>query len=201
MQQQQQADGEGQAEPEAEQVPLPELLQRLERRLCLPRAADLASHLTATLGMLAGASGEAQAQLAPAAASLAPLLRLLLCTLRQLGLQYLAVHKATAKLCYIAASLFAGLVQEGFCMPKGQEGEAEEGAEGKTTDGTGLGEGDTTGAKDISNEVSTLSKQYGGVKQMSSSRVLSSFQPTRVRLSVRKDATAQIVACGLRCLL
>ncbi len=32
-------------------------------------------------------------------------------------------------------------------------GEAEEGGEGKTTEGTGLGEGDTTGAKDISNEV------------------------------------------------
>ena len=32
-------------------------------------------------------------------------------------------------------------------------GEAEEGGEGKVTEGTGLGEGDTTGAKDISNEV------------------------------------------------
>lgn len=32
-------------------------------------------------------------------------------------------------------------------------GEAEEGGDGKTIDGTGLGEGDTTGAKDISNEV------------------------------------------------
>lgn len=32
-------------------------------------------------------------------------------------------------------------------------GEAEDGGEGKVTEGTGLGEGDTTGAKDISNEV------------------------------------------------
>jgi hypothetical protein len=38
-----------------------------------------------------------------------------------------------------------------LCVPAA--GEAEEGGEGKVTEGTGLGEGDTTGAKDISNEV------------------------------------------------
>jgi hypothetical protein len=32
-------------------------------------------------------------------------------------------------------------------------GEAEEGGEGKVSEGTGLGEGDTTDAKDISKEV------------------------------------------------
>ena len=43
--------------------------------------------------------------------------------LRQLALQYMALHRATAKLCYVCTSLFSGLVQEGFCMPSGVDGE------------------------------------------------------------------------------
>jgi hypothetical protein len=148
------------ADGEAEQVPLPELLQQLEQRLCLPKAADLAAHTAALLSTLAAASNAPPGaaarrqleQLGAAAGGLAPLLGLLLCALRQLGLQYLSVHKAAAKLCHISASLFAGLVQEGFCMPEGGEGEAE-GGEGRAAEGTGLGDGDTSGAKDISNEV------------------------------------------------
>ena len=123
------ADGQDE-EQEAEQLPLPSLLQQLEQRLCLPKAAELASHAGSVLAAVAaasnlprsGAAEAAQQQLAAAAAGLAPLLGLLLAALRQLGLQYLALHKAAAKLCYICASLFAGLVQEGFCMPEGTEG-------------------------------------------------------------------------------
>lgn len=114
------------AEAQAEQQPLPELLQQLEGQLGLHRAAELRSHVAAALAALAAISDAAPAseaaEAATAAGGLAPLLGLLLCALRQLGLQYLAVHKAAAKLCYISASLFAGLVQEGFCMPEGTEG-------------------------------------------------------------------------------
>ncbi len=130
------APAEGQdKQQEAEQPPLlPVVLQQLEQRLCLPKAAELANHSGSVLAGVAAASnlprGEAaavvQQQLSAAAAGLAPLLGLLLASLRQLGLQYLALHKAAAKLCYICASLFAGLVQEGFCMPEGTEGAARE---------------------------------------------------------------------------
>lgn len=202
------AGAEQQDQQEAEQQPLPELLQQLEGQLGLRRVAELQAHVAAALAALAAVSDEAPApdtaEAAIAAAGLAPMLGLLLSALRQLGLQYLAVHKAAAKLCYISASLFAGLAQEGFCMPEGTQGgragsrgpglavlpcrrgslpsclplispvrvlglccsartpaptpvspagEAEEDGEGKVTEGTGLGEGDTTGAKDISNEV------------------------------------------------
>ncbi|KAL4440107.1 hypothetical protein ABPG75_003108 [Micractinium tetrahymenae] len=159
--------GEGQQveEAEAEQQPLPELLQQLEGQLGLHRVEELRSHIAGALAAVAAASDTAPAlaaaEAATAAAGLAPLLGLLLCALRQLGLQYLAVHKAASKLCYISASLFAGLVQEGFCMPEGAEGEAEEGGEGKVTEGTGLGEGDTTGAKDISNELEDQDQLLG----------------------------------------
>lgn len=128
------AGGEGEEQAEPEQSPLPALLQQLEQQLCLHKAAELGSHTAAALAAVAAASNlppiaaaeEQQRQVAAAAAGLAPLLGLLLCALRQLGLQYLAVHKASAKLCYITASLFAGLVQEGFCMPEGTEGEGRE---------------------------------------------------------------------------
>jgi midasin len=125
------AEGEQQQEEEAqEQPPLPALLQQLEQQLCLHKAAELSSHTASVLAAVAAASNlppgdaaaEQQRALAGLAAGLAPLLGLLLCALRQLALQYLAVHKSISKLCYITASLFAGLVQEGFCMPEGTEG-------------------------------------------------------------------------------
>lgn len=244
------ADGQAEQE-EAEQPPLPALLQQLEQRLCLPKAAELASHAGAVLAAVAAASNlprsEAaaaqQQQLAAAAAGLAPLLGLLLAALRQLGLQYLALHKAAAKLCYICASLFAGLVQEGFCMPEGTEGaaqapdvwlctvalalvhrlmiddaahgsflpqyhhlpcaadaaspnagEAEEGGEGKTTEGTGLGEGDTTGAKDISNEVG--GGLQGGVGGVAGGRLC---QPAATRPCVGCDDGMRIFHHTLPC--
>ena len=34
---------------------------------------------------------------------------------RQLGLQFLTLHKAVAKLGYIVTSLLSGVMQEGFC--------------------------------------------------------------------------------------
>ena len=138
QQQQQQLQQEGEemeveAEADVQQVPLPQLLLQLEAALCLHKTAELGGHAAQVLRTVAAASNQAQGagasqQVAAAAAGVAPLLGLLLSALRQLGLQYLAVHKAVAKLCYITASLFSGLVQEGFCMPEGTEGEYSTGA-------------------------------------------------------------------------
>jgi hypothetical protein len=90
------------------------------------RVEELCSHATSALGLLAASasasppdSGQA-ARLAAALCLLGPMLRMLRGALCQLSLQYLAAHKATAKLAYVASSLFAGLVQEGFCMPEGE---------------------------------------------------------------------------------
>ena len=46
---------------------------------------------------------------------LQPLVSGVAATLRQVGLQYLALHKAVAKLGYIVTSLLSGVMQEGFC--------------------------------------------------------------------------------------
>ena len=113
--------GEGE-DPLAAQ-PIPALLQSLERRLGLARVEEACAHASAALAALAAAADAAPQQaaaLAGAAALLGPMLRMLRGALCQLGLQYLAAHKAAAKLGYVCASLFAGLVQEGFCMPEGE---------------------------------------------------------------------------------
>lgn len=113
--------GEDAEEEEGPAVqPIPTLLDSLERRMGAARVEEVCSHLAAALGALAAAPPAASSRLAAALAALAPMLRMLRGVLCQLGLQYLAAHKASAKLGYVAASLFAGLVQEGFCMPQGE---------------------------------------------------------------------------------
>jgi len=55
---------------------------------------------------------------------------------RQLGLQYLTLHKAVAKLGYIVTSLLSGVMQEGFCTATESE-ETEAGGRGFTGCSTG----------------------------------------------------------------
>ena len=57
---------------------------------------------------------------------LQPLLAGVTGSFRQLSLQLLSLHKATAKLGYIVTSLLSGVMQEGFCTAN----ESEEGAAG-----------------------------------------------------------------------
>ena len=52
---------------------------------------------------------------------LAPLLSEMALAHRRLALQYLGLHKATAKLGYVATSLLAGVVAAGFCTADAQE--------------------------------------------------------------------------------
>ena len=61
------------------------------------------------------------------------------CTaLESLAVQYLCLHKGTAKLGFIATSIFAGLLQEGFCTTEEGEGkEAQPGGEGKFQEAEG----------------------------------------------------------------
>ncbi|KAL0028971.1 hypothetical protein WJX77_009058 [Trebouxia sp. C0004] len=80
---------------------------------------------------------------------------------RQLGLQYLTLHKAVAKLGYIATSLLSGVMQEGFCTAtQSEETEAGEGAGTfKEHEGTGMGEGE--GAKDVSDKIENEDQLQG----------------------------------------
>ncbi|GAB4814208.1 hypothetical protein N2152v2_001254 [Parachlorella kessleri] len=155
-------EGDDLEEPLPPAQPIPELLQTLERRMGLPRLQELCTHTTSALSQLAAAAAGSPlaAKLASTLCLLGPMLSMLQGSLCQLGLQYLAAHKATAKLAYVAASLFAGLVQEGFCMPEAEAGEGE-GGEGKMGEGTGLGEGDTRGAKDISDQLEDQDQLLG----------------------------------------
>ena len=68
--------------------------------------------------------------MARAAARVAPLLVLAAGALQRLAAaQLLPLHKATAKLGYVAGSIFVGLLEEGFCTAE-EEGDAEGGADG-----------------------------------------------------------------------
>lgn len=89
--------------------------------------------------------------------ALAPALRLVAAALQHWSLRCLSLHKSLLKLSYICTSVFATLCAEGYCMPQGEgaEGEGQDDGKGewKETQGTGLGEGDTKGAKDISDQL------------------------------------------------
>ena len=76
---------------------------------------------------LHGCTGAAAKQ----AAATAPLLRVAAGALQQLAVQYMPLHKATAKLGYVASSLFVGLLEEGFCTAEDSTEEAV-GGEGGT---------------------------------------------------------------------
>lgn len=63
---------------------------------------------------------------------------------------FLLRRRASTKLAYISSSIFATLLEEGFCAPE-EGAEGKEGGDGpgewKEVEGTGMGEGDTRGAK------------------------------------------------------
>lgn len=107
---------------------LPKALDELNRRMGLDRAMQLVHHGSDAFAALAAlADSHDPAMLSAGAAvvhAAAPLLRLMHAALWQLGARYLALHLATSKLGYIASSLFAGVVQEGFCMPDAGGGES-----------------------------------------------------------------------------
>ena len=66
-------------------------------------------------------------------------------------LHLLSLHRAMSKLSLISISIFCSLVEHGFCTA--DDGDEESQDVDQTKDGTGLGDGNTKGAKDISNQL------------------------------------------------
>ena len=89
------------------------------------------SHLSSCHVRSAGAA-------ARQAAGVAPPLRVVAGALQRLGAALLPLHKATAKLSYVAGSLFVGLLEEGFCTAEdsAEEAAAGEGGTFKEAEGT-----------------------------------------------------------------
>ncbi len=67
---------------------------------CLTMTVHVGAHVGNMLGMLS---------------MVQPLVSGVAAAFRQLGLQFLTLHKAVAKLGYIVTSLLSGVMQEGFC--------------------------------------------------------------------------------------
>ncbi|GAA5984033.1 hypothetical protein JCM10908_006021 [Rhodotorula pacifica] len=70
-------------------------------------------------------------------------------------------HKSYLKLSHVLASILKELAAEGFCRPAESDGKngAEDAADGKTSEGTGMAEG--SGAKNVSNEIEDESQLEG----------------------------------------
>lgn len=73
---------------------------------------------------------------------------------------FLEWHKASLKLAHILASVIKELSASGFCKPSDDDGSGgDAGADGKTTDGTGMADGQ--GAKNVSSEIEDESQVEG----------------------------------------
>lgn len=136
---------------------LPAAMESTSKTLGVAYLTNIADHATTALSFLAGLADSGDSSKIESGAAMltavVPMLRLLRAAVWQAAARCLALHRSMAKLTYITSALFAGIMEQGFCMPEGgEEGEAEEG-DAKLTQGTGLGEGDTTDAKDISDEL------------------------------------------------
>ncbi|KAJ9508815.1 hypothetical protein QJQ45_028121 [Haematococcus lacustris] len=98
-------------------------------------------------------------------AGLAPLMALVAFVLQQRAGQWLQLHRATTKLAYITITIFGNLLLDGYCAPQGEEGAGAEGGDGpgefKEVAGTGMGEGDTRGAKDVSDKITDEDQLLG----------------------------------------
>ncbi|KAK9767839.1 AAA ATPase midasin [Basidiobolus ranarum] len=65
--------------------------------------------------------------------------------------EFLVHHKALNKLCMVVCNTFLTLFTKGYCIPEVQSEEQE--MDDGDAQGTGVGEGDTSGAQDVSNEI------------------------------------------------
>ncbi|KAK4056723.1 AAA ATPase midasin [Microbotryomycetes sp. JL221] len=73
---------------------------------------------------------------------------------------FLAWHKASLKLSHVLVSIVLELSSSGFCKPTDSSGQGDEqAADGKTSDGTGMADGQ--GAKNVSNEIEDESQIEG----------------------------------------
>ena len=111
----QQADGDGNSRVAALQVTA-SVAPWTSRSTACAIGITLGGHLAVYLSLVEFVLRCLQAE-ALALATVAPLLELAAAGLQRVVLRLLALHRATAKLGYIATSLLAGVVQEGFCTP------------------------------------------------------------------------------------
>jgi hypothetical protein len=119
--------GEGEAAPGQQQAcTIVEEMARLEAAAGGVRLAAAAAAVEALLRRLAAESGSCGAattrSMAAALCALRPMLGMARGALQRVGLAYLPLARATAKLGYVAASLLAGVVQEGFCTAEESKG-------------------------------------------------------------------------------
>ncbi|KAL0049173.1 hypothetical protein WJX82_008148 [Trebouxia sp. C0006] len=140
---------------------------QLESKMNSKRIEQMCHQLSGLLGLVV----QMQAIQGPAGAHIQNMLGMLsmvqplvsgvAAAFRQLGLQFLTLHKAVAKLGYIVTSLLSGVMQEGFCTAtESEESEAGEGAGTfKEHEGTGMGEGE--GAKDVSDKIENEDQLQG----------------------------------------
>lgn len=120
---------------------IPQLMARIEGRAALRQLSDCRNAMEQLLSHLAeiGAAEPIPraAAMAAQAASVARLLDVTIGALQHVAARYLALHKATAKLSYVASSLFVGLLEEGFCTAEESQEEAVGGEGGKFQDAEG----------------------------------------------------------------
>jgi len=148
---------------------LPAVMHQASERMGICRLKTLVEHIAAAMEAFAKLvdTGDAATTKDGAVllASMSDMLSILRAATWQLASRSLALHRSVCKLAYITSSLFVGVVEEGFCIPEGgEEGEPQEGDE-KITRGTGLGEGDTRGAKDISDELENEDQLLGAAQK------------------------------------
>lgn len=126
---------------------LPEMLEQVDS---LTRSAHL---------ILSNPSASTQASAAILLHRVSPFLRLFAELIRRHLTSFLQWHKGTLKLSYILASVVKELSAEGFCRPSEDDGKGGEQADGKTSDGTGMADGQ--GAKNVSKEIEEESQVEG----------------------------------------
>lgn len=126
---------------------LPEMLEQVD---AFARSAHL---------ILSNPSAATQASAAVLLHRVAPFLRLFAELVSRHLASFLQWHKSTLKLSYVLASIVKELSAEGFCRPSEDDGKGGEQADGKTSDGTGMADGQ--GAKNVSKEIEEESQVEG----------------------------------------
>lgn len=126
---------------------IPVLINEIRGSLAMPNLTRVQNSMLSCLQMLAGSDRHQEKDMMSNAL---PILASIMEKLRNTILYLLVAHRCLAKLSFISLNIFCNLIRDGFCVPKseGEENEIEE-----TKEGTGLGEGDATGANDISNQL------------------------------------------------
>lgn len=138
---------------------IPVLINEIRGSLAMPNLTRVQNSTMSCLQMLAGSARHREEDMMSNAL---PMLASIKEKLQNTILYLLVAHRCLAKLSFISLNIFCNLIRDGFCIPKaeGEENEIEQ-----TKEGTGLGEGDATGANDISNQLEDEDQILGAEKR------------------------------------